>query len=30
VTREALDRLFDEGTVMRGGSGENAKYRAGA
>lgn len=28
VAREALDRLFDEGQVMRMGSGADAKYRA--
>lgn len=27
-TREALDRLFEAGAVMRGGVGEKAKYRA--
>ncbi|MFP5308116.1 MAG: hypothetical protein ACLGIR_00880 [Actinomycetes bacterium] len=30
VARDALDRLFEEGTVMRGGSGDGARYRAGA
>lgn len=28
ATREALDRLFEDGQVMRMGSGEDAKYRA--
>lgn len=28
VAREALDRMFDDGAVMRMGSGEGAKYRA--
>lgn len=26
--REVLDRLYDDGTIMRGGSGDNARYRA--
>lgn len=28
VAREALDRMFDDGAVMRMGTGEGAKYRA--
>jgi hypothetical protein len=27
--RAELDRLFEEGTVMRTGSGDRARYRAG-